>query len=91
MGAGGSWWAKRKAKQIVGDKLDAALTAFHPANVAGAVGNRVRGAVQAGRWAAEDRSLELRGKLEAARNPAPEPVRRQLSDRTTQRPPSKRR
>ena len=71
MGAGGSWWAKRKVKRVVAKKLDEAKFAVHPANLAAAVKDRVGNAVQAGKLAAEDREHELRSNLEAARSGRP--------------------
>jgi hypothetical protein len=67
MGAGGSWWAKRKVKRVVAEKLDDVKIAIHPATIATNTRDRVERAVQAGKWAAEDRELELKHQLELAR------------------------
>jgi hypothetical protein len=67
MGAGGSRWAKRKVKRVVAGKLDDVKLAVHPATIAANTRHRVDRAVQAGKWAAEDRELALKHRLELAR------------------------
>lgn len=75
MGAGGSWWAKRKVKRAVQVALDDARIAIQPGVVADAAKRRVSRAVQAGRWAAEDRERALKIQLESIRSGETNPQR----------------
>lgn len=68
MGAGGSWWAKRKVKQAVRVAFDDAKFAVHPSTMARHVRTRFSRAVEAGRWAARDREDALKRQLEIARH-----------------------